>query len=44
MDNMVLMYAGLSWHYISPSGINSDLQHALLWKDLGGGLAYGGVL
>lgn len=37
-------YGGDSWHYTSPSGVNPDLHHAILGKDLGGGVAYGAVL
>lgn len=33
------IYGGSSWHYTSPSGINPDLHHALLGRDLGGGRA-----
>jgi hypothetical protein len=29
-----------SWHYTSPEGIQPDLHHALLSKNLGGGIAY----
>ena len=29
-----------SWHYTSPEGIHPDLHHALLSKNLGGGIAY----
>ena len=32
------------WHYVSPTGVTPDLHHALLSKDLGGGIAYLGVL
>jgi hypothetical protein len=33
-----------SWHYASPSGVQPDLHHALLSRNLGGGIAYLGVL
>jgi hypothetical protein len=33
-----------SWHYTSPEGIQPDLHHALLSKNLGGGIAYPGVI
>ena len=32
------------WHYASPSGVQPDLHHALLSRDLGGGIAYLGGL
>ncbi len=32
------------WHYTSPSGIKPDLHHALLGEDLGGGIAWLGVV
>jgi hypothetical protein len=44
LDTMVARYGRTSWHYTSPSGIKPDLHHALLGKDLGGGVAYVGVI
>ena len=44
LDLMLNMYRGSSWHYTSPLGVNPDLHHALLGRDLNGGLAYPGVL
>ena len=32
------------WHFASPSGVQPDLHHALLSRNLGGGIAYLGVL
>ena len=32
------------WHYISPNGIKPDLHHAVLGKNLGGGIAYVSVI
>jgi hypothetical protein len=32
------------WHYTSPGGIKPDLHHALLSRNLGGGIAYMGVI
>jgi hypothetical protein len=32
------------WHFTSPSGIQPDIHHALLSKDMGGGIAYIGVI
>jgi hypothetical protein len=32
------------WHYTSPNGIKPDLHHAVLGKNLGGGIAYVGVI
>ena len=32
------------WHYTSPSGIMPDLHHALLSRNLGGGIAYLGTI
>ena len=32
------------WHYTSPEGIQPDLHHALLSRDLGGGIAYLGQI
>ena len=36
--------ASVGWHYTSPDGIKPDLHHALLSKNLGGGIAYIGVI
>jgi len=36
--------AGGNWHYTSPSGVKPDLHHALISRDLGGGIAYVGVI
>ena len=44
LDTMIATYGRTSWHYTSPSGIKPDLHHALLGKDLGGGVAYVGVI
>ena len=41
---MVARYGGTSWHYTSSSGVKPDLHHALLGKDLKGGIAYVGVI
>ena len=41
---MVARYGRTSWHYTSPSGVKPDLHHALLGKDLKGGIAYVGVI
>ena len=35
---------GGNWHYTSPSGVKPDLHHALLSRNLGGGIAYVGVI
>jgi len=35
---------GGNWHYTSPSGVKPDLHHALLSKNLGGGIAFIGVI
>jgi len=32
------------WHYTSQAGIKPDLHHAVLGKNLGGGIAYVGVI
>ncbi len=39
LTKMQNTYSGDSWHYTSPSGVNPDLHHAILGKDLGGGVA-----
>ena len=44
LNTMRARYARTSWHYTSPSGIQPDLHHGLLGKELGGGVAYGGVI
>ena len=46
LDTMQTIFArvGGNWHYTSPSGVKPDLHHALLAKNLGGGLAYVGVI
>jgi hypothetical protein len=44
LDTMVARYAGTSWHYTSSSGFKPDLHHALLGKDLKGGIAYESVI
>jgi hypothetical protein len=44
LDTMRARYGRTSWHYTSPSGIKPDLHHALLGKNLGGGMAYVGVI
>ncbi len=36
--------ASVGWHYTSPDGIKPDLHHALLSKNLGGGIAYMAVI
>ena len=36
--------SSVGWHYTSPSGIEPDLHHALLNRDLGGGRAYIGTI
>lgn len=44
MRNIFARPYGSPFHYISPSGIQPDLHHALLGKGLGGGIAYLGVI
>jgi hypothetical protein len=47
LDIMTTRYARSAvdgWHYTSPEGIKPDLHHALLSNNLGGGIAYMGVI
>ena len=44
IDTMMAIYSRTSWHYTSPLGINPDLHHALLGRELGGGAAYPGKI
>jgi hypothetical protein len=37
---MTSIYSRTSWHYTSQEGIQPDLHHALLKKNLGGGIAW----
>ena len=47
LNKMVALWGrpnGEPWHYISSTGVMPDLHHALLGMDLGGGIAYRGVI
>jgi hypothetical protein len=45
IDAMLAKFgSSVGWHYTSPSGIKPDLHHALLRRDLGGGIAYLGTI
>lgn len=44
LDTMSSIYSRTSWHYTSREGIQPDLHHALLRKNLGGGRAMLGVI
>ncbi len=45
LDTMLSIFASAAgWHYTSPEGIKPDLHHALLSKNLGGGIAYLGQI
>jgi hypothetical protein len=44
LDTMTANFGSVGWHYTSPSGIKPDLHHALLRRDLGGGIAYVGTI
>jgi hypothetical protein len=47
LDTMTAKFgrsSSVGWHYTSPTGIKPDLHHALLGRDLGGGIAYLGTI
>ena len=45
LDTMRSIYSrSSSWHFTLQTGIKPDLHHALLSKNLGGGVAYMGVI
>ena len=44
LSTMMSTYSRSSWHFTSPTGVKPDLHHALLSKNLGGGIAYVGVI
>jgi hypothetical protein len=44
LSTMMSTYSRSSWHFTSPTGVKPDLHHALLSKNLGGGVAYVGVI
>ena len=44
LSTMRSIYSRSSWHFTSPTGVTPDLHHALLSKNLGGGIAYVGVI
>eukprot|EP00804_Cyclotella_cryptica_P019493 CCRYP_006643-RF/>CCRYP_006643-RF protein AED:0.13 eAED:0.13 QI:170/0.76/0.85/1/0.61/0.71/14/191/939 len=45
LDVMVNQYSSQSWHYVDPiTGESPDLHHAILYKSLGGGIAYLGAV
>jgi hypothetical protein len=44
LSTMRSIYSRSSWHFTSPTGVKPDLHHALLSKNLGGGIAYIGVI
>jgi len=44
LTRMRTEYAAGSWHYTDGAGVKPDLHHLLMGKNLGGGIAYVGVL
>jgi hypothetical protein len=45
LESMRARYGStVGWHYTSPSGIKPNLHHALLGKNMGGGIAYLGAI
>ena len=44
MRNTFGRTSSVGWHYTSSTGVKPDLHHALLSKNMGGGIAYVGVI
>ncbi|KAL3803899.1 hypothetical protein HJC23_004061 [Cyclotella cryptica] len=45
LDVMYNQYSSSSWHYVDPvTGESPDLHHAILYRSLGGGIAYLGAV